>query len=37
VDTQAIKANFMTELDMDASFHEIDAVKNAIRASILPS
>jgi DNA polymerase III delta prime subunit len=34
---EAIKANFMTELDMDASFHEIDAVKNAIRASILPS
>lgn len=35
--TEAIKANFMTELDLDSSFHEVDAVKNAIRASILPS
>jgi len=34
---EAIEANFMTELDLDASFSEVDAVKNAIRASILPS
>jgi hypothetical protein len=34
---EAVKANFMTELDLDASFHQVEAVQNDIRASILPS
>ncbi len=34
---EAIKANFMTELDIDSSFTQVETVQNAIRASILPS
>ena len=32
-----IRANFMIELDLDTSFHDVEAVKQKILASILPS
>lgn len=35
--TKAIRANFMIDLDLDSSFHDVDAVKQRILASILPA
>lgn len=34
---EAIKANFMIELDLDTSFHDANATRERILASILPS
>jgi hypothetical protein len=33
----AVRATFMVDLDLDASFHDVEAVKQRIVASILPS